>query len=126
MAKRKFSYSAYKLINRSELLSLLPPKYSMVNAEHITYRYPWIDEVLPEVEYAKIVEYCDDGEIEAYVVKMKFKEMHPTIYRRDGYKYHITWSLNPDRRKPFDSNKITSFATPIDIIAPLEVMPKFY
>jgi len=103
--KPKKGYSAYVLddASRSSLLGLYQPKYSKIVAHHVTYAFGTssLDDLPPAGSY-EVVGYADseDG-LEALVV-----EVNGTTEREDGSIYHITWSLDPDKYKPVDSNKL--------------------
>jgi len=96
-------YTAFVLTpeTREALLEIYPPKYDKVVAEHITVEFgvPEVAE-LPEGEWFKVIGEADstDG-LQALVVSVDGAYNRP-----DGKVYHITWSLDPDKYKPADSN----------------------
>jgi len=115
-------YTAYVLTDESRklLIEKFPPKYSNVVAHHVTVNgSAKKDAELPEPAEVRVIGEADTGDgLQALVVSVD-----GTTRRPDGATYHITWSLEPDRYKPVDSNaliadysnrwKIT-LATPID------------
>ena len=57
---------------------------------------------LPEDANLRVIGEADSGDgLQALVVSVD-----GTIRRPDGGTYHITWSLEPDRYKPVDSNTL--------------------
>lgn len=96
------SYSAYVLddASRAKLLEKFPPQNDRVVAHHITYEFP-SDEEPPAPESAKVVGRVAEDGIEALVVMIDGEKFRP-----DGKIYHITWSLDPERFKPVDSNQL--------------------
>jgi len=98
-------YTAYVLTDetREALLELYPPKYEKVIAEHITVDGgAKKDATLPEPAWLKVIGEADSNDgLQALVVSVD------GAYRRpDGKVYHITWSLDPDKYKPVDSNEL--------------------
>lgn len=88
---------------RVDLLSAIPPLYCDVVAHHVTYQHgvtcpPIID--LQPIEGLIVGEIADSG-VHAVVVEIN----HNTI-RRDGHRYHITWSLDTGRF-PQESIRLT-------------------
>lgn len=100
-------YTAYVLTDqtRNELLGRFPPKFPKVIAHHVTYEFGVpADSELPADAEIKVVGYVQDVEgLEALVVTVDGENRKP-----DGKFYHITWSLNPDKFKPVDSNTLVS------------------
>jgi len=98
-------YTAYVLTEetREALLELYPPKYDKVVAEHITVDFGVPEATpLPDGDWIKVIGEADskDG-LQALVVSVD------GAYRRpDGKVYHITWSLDPEKYKPVDSNEL--------------------
>lgn len=100
----KKGYNGYLLnsSSRAFMLQNYPPKYNKVIAHHITYKFGVYEELPPDVSIAKIVGYADSGDgLEAFVV-----ELDGTIKRRDGKIFHLTYSLDPTKYKPKDSNTL--------------------
>lgn len=98
-------YTAYVLTEetREGLLELYPPKYDKVIAEHITVDFGVPEgTALPEGDWIKVIGEADskDG-LQALVVSVDGDYRRP-----DGKVYHITWSLDPDKYKPADSNEL--------------------
>lgn len=98
-------YTAYVLTEetREALLELYPPKYEKVLAHHVTVDGgAKKDASAPEPAHLKVIGEADskDG-LQALVVSVD------GAYRRpDAKVYHITWSLDPDKYKPVDSNDL--------------------
>lgn len=97
-------YSGWALASRSRLLGVLaanglPPRYSTVDAEHVTHRFP-DDRFAPPVTSAAIVGWVADDGLEAFVV-----EVDGTTVRPDGGTYHLTYSYEPGRA-PAESNEL--------------------
>lgn len=113
------AYTAYVLDNasRDALLKKFPPKYPKVVAHHVTNEFgvPATTEA-PQPADVKVIGYVDSGDgLEVLVCTVNGKPERP-----DGKRYHITWSLDPEKYSPVDSNKLlasTKFtlklATPI-------------
>lgn len=104
-------FTGYKLSeeSRNKLKRLYPPKYSKFIGHHITHTYG-VDknEKAPEnPNTCKVVGYIDKNGVEGFLV-----EINGSSLRNDGSKYHITWSIE-DNRKPVDTNKYVNDATPI-------------
>jgi hypothetical protein len=103
---------------RKELLLQFPPRYSEVDADHVTLRTGAAqDAPLPEESEGEIVGRADDGRgVEAMVVAIG-----GTTDRPDGSVYHITWSLEPGR-KAQESNDVlasrewTAFDLPMPVM----------
>lgn len=95
------TYSCYLLIDasRERIINSLGARYSKIICHHITYEFG-SDKLPPEVKEVKIVGLANKlPGIEALVVEIDGK-----IHRPDGKIYHITLSLDPEKRKPVDSN----------------------
>lgn len=101
------NYSAYLLSDESKnlLLQRFIPKYPKIIAHHITVEHGIPnDSAPPETASLKVVGYADSGDgIEALVVSVD-----GTYDRPDGNIYHITWSLDPTKYSPKDSNILLS------------------
>ncbi|MBK1842634.1 hypothetical protein JHL17_35095 [Azospirillum sp. YIM B02556] len=87
---------------RGRLLALVPPRYERLVADHVTHIFgTGPQEPLPTAAEAEVIGCADDGEgVQALVVAIG-----GTSERPDGSTYHITWSLEPDRR-PMESNDV--------------------
>jgi hypothetical protein len=88
---------------RGDLLERFPPRYSDVDADHVTLRTEASrGPLLPEVD-ATIIGHADDGDsLEAMVVRVD-----GTTDRPDGSIFHITWSLEKAKgRKARESNDL--------------------
>lgn len=99
-------YTAYilKKSSRDHLLELFPPKYSKVIAHHVTDQFDVNKNTFDKSDARSPLEVIgymnnDDG-IEALIVSIG-----GSVVRQDGSIYHITWSLDPEKFKPKDSNK---------------------
>lgn len=114
----KMGYSCYKLLpfTRTLLLEQNPPKYSRILAHHATHEF--------NVSYAHALSgiydiaahslecygYIDSGDgIECFLVAVDGERVRP-----DGNMYHVTWSLDPKKYKPVDSNKLIETVDYID------------
>lgn len=99
------AYKAYvpDATERNDLLRMFKPKYPKVYAHHVTYSMKNKDKMPPpDIQTAQIVGWADSGDgIEAAVVAIDGSTERP-----DGGTYHITWSLDPEKYKPFNSNQI--------------------
>jgi len=98
-------YTAYVLTDESRrrLEEKYPPKYPKFIGHHITVDFgvPAGAEA-PEEAEVKVLGINDSGDgLEALVVSVNGKTKRP-----DGSKYHITWSLDPERYSPKDSNEL--------------------
>ena len=122
-------YSGYLLQNTNSLFDLIPPRYPKKIAHHITHKFPAKKyELPPQINSAYIIaEYWDDEMgVQAVEVALNGNNIRP-----DGKKYHITWSLNPEKgAKPVMSNKLlfmsTSQKRSIDPPIVISVEPKFF
>jgi hypothetical protein len=119
-------YSGYLLSknSRNHLMELFPPKYSTILGHHITYKFGIKNnDDKPDVpQTVKVIGYIDNGDsVEGLLV-----EIDGSVYRPDGSKFHITWSIDKDKgAKPVDTNRYVNDAkmiTPIDI----SVEPKIF
>lgn len=96
MAAKTPAFSAYNLTpeSRKVLLSKFQPKYERVIANHVTHQFgiPF-DTPPPPRAISKVVGYaCDEG-IEAIVI-----EINGSVIRPDGKPYHLTISLQRNRK----------------------------
>jgi len=115
----KVGYSAFLLPknHRLTLLELIPPTHDKIIAHHVTYQFGISREHfnMSSILDAIIKPYAvvDDGDsIQALAVTVDGESE-----RTDGNYYHITWSLDPSKAKPVDSNKILkdkTLYTPLD------------
>ena len=88
---------------RGALLERFPPRYSDVDADHVTLRTEASRAPLPPEVDATIIGHADDGDsLEAMVVRID-----GTTDRPDGSIFHITWSLEKAKgRKARESNDL--------------------
>ncbi|AWB08813.1 hypothetical protein A6A40_27770 (plasmid) [Azospirillum humicireducens] len=97
-------YSGWELPadERGRLLALIPPRYERVVADHVTLQFgAGPQEPLPTATEAEVIGCADDGEgVQAVVVAID-----GTSDRPDGSTYHITWSLEQNRR-PVEANDV--------------------
>ena len=107
---------------RKELLQQFPPRYSEVDADHVTLRTQAAgDAPLPKERLGEIVGRVDDGRgVEAMVVAID-----GTTDRPDGSTYHITWSLGAGREAQ-ESNDVLAAGrwTPFDLPMPVKLEPE--
>jgi len=103
------AYTAFLLTNaaRRSLLDRFPPLYSMVKADHITYRFG--QQGFGDLFHPRAVEVIgmvDSGDgLQALIVTVNGQQ-----YRPDGGPYHITWSLDPKKYEAVHSNQLVSRA----------------
>jgi hypothetical protein len=102
---------------RKELLQQFPPRYSEVDADHVTLRTKAAEDApLPQETEAEIVGRSDDGRgVEAMVVAIG-----GTSDRPDGSSYHITWSLEPGRQAK-ESNEVIAEQGWVEFDLPMPV-----
>jgi hypothetical protein len=100
-----------------ELMLSFEPAYSKVIGHHITVQFGVpADTKVPAPAKIRVKGMVDSGDgIQALVC-----EVDGTTKRPDGGTYHITWSLEPDKYAPKDSNDLILHNTykmiiPIDI-----------
>lgn len=112
-------YTSYQLTpkTRKYLLDRFPPKHTKVVAHHITHKFGVHSDTKPPLHAdIKVVGYHNNPEgLEALVVSVD-----GSVDRPDGSVYHITWSLDPEKFKPVDSNKLVrkrdhKLIMPIDV-----------
>jgi hypothetical protein len=99
------NYTAYVLddASRNTLSQKFPPKYPKFVGHHVTIQFgvPKDTEV-PAPAQIKVIGYTDSGDgLEALVVSVDGQTERP-----DGKRYHITWSLDPAKYSPVDSNML--------------------
>ena len=114
------AYTAYIVdqFSRQDLERMFPPKYPRWYGHHITVRFgvPPDTPKPPDPVKVFVYGYADDGHsIEAFAVEIDGQRKRP-----DGKLYHITWSLDPSKRKPKDSNELLQ-TTKIRPVKPIEI-----
>jgi len=102
-------YTAYVLTNeaREKLAEKFPPKYEKFVGHHVTVQFgvPAGTEA-PDPAIVRVIGRADSGDgLEALVVSVDGTQERP-----DGKTYHVTWSLDPGKYKPVDSNNLVSSA----------------
>jgi len=123
--KPKKGYAGYLLpdVERDRLFSEFPPKYSKTVAHHVTTKFGATENETPDdVESYSVVGYADTGDgLEALVISIG-----GTVNRPDGSIYHITWSINPEKYKPKDSNDLVK--RDYDEVGPINIdmVPTFF
>ena len=113
------TYSAYVLSkkSRAEILKTFPPKFSIVNADHVTVKFGLSKEdCVPRPAKIEVVGYASDDSLEAAVVSVNGKTQ-----RSDGSSYHVTLSYEPNR-KPVQSNGLISNGW--DSVKPFSIQTK--
>lgn len=86
---------------RESLLKKIPPKYTDVVADHITYEYstkvtPYSLQTPPQKNNIEIIGVADDGNgLQALVARLDGK-----LEKEGNSIYHITWSLDRDKDVP--------------------------
>lgn len=124
--KAKKGYTGYLLSEKSrvDLTAHFPPKYPKFIGHHATHKFgAYEGDSIPEIEKAEIIGYAEEDGIEALVVKINgstFNEISNSIY-------HITWSLDPNKKSPKDSNKLIASKGFKDISPiSIELTPEFF
>ena len=105
---------------REALLRRFPPRYSTIDADHVTLARAAKNSPLPQENEAEIVGRADDGRgVEAMAVRLG-----GTTDRPDGSIYHITWSLE-DGRRARESNDVLAAQgwVPFDEPVPIRLQP---
>jgi hypothetical protein len=89
--------------DRTELtLWHFPPRFEKFIGHHVTYQFGSSDkDPLPPGKKFEVVGYAAVDGLEALVVAVD-----GTIQRPDGGTYHITWTLDPGKYSPKDSNTV--------------------
>jgi hypothetical protein len=107
--------------DREALLARFAPRYPLVVAHHVTFKFGDRGAALPTETSGEIVGEADDGlGVQALVVRIGGSTARP-----DGGTYHITWSL-AEGRAARESNAViaergwTPFAAP----APVRLHPQ--
>lgn len=99
------TYTAYVLddASREKLIDKFPPKYPKFIGHHITVQSGISpNTTAPELAITKVIGYADSGDgLETLVVSV-----NGSVDRKDGSVYHITWSLDPSKYSPKDSNTL--------------------
>jgi hypothetical protein len=100
------AYTAFVLTDsdRELLLKEFPPKYSEFIGHHITVEFGVSADTPPPVATGiiEVINHVDSGDgLEAMVVTIDKDSQRP-----DGGCFHITWSLDRDKYKPVDSNRV--------------------
>ena len=101
-------YSCYLLTEttRGLLYETFPFLYTKPIAHHITEVFGE-EATLPSPSECVVYGYIDNQDgLEALFVTVGGKRLRP-----DGNYYHITWSLNPTKYKPVDSNEVIRSST---------------
>ena len=100
-------YTSYELTPKSKkfLLNKFPPKHEKHIGTHVTHEFGVKKETnTPPTANVIVVGYQNDPNgIEALIVSVNGNTTRP-----DGGVYHITWSLDPEKFKPVDSNNLIS------------------
>ncbi len=118
-------YTAYVLTDetRDELAEKYPPKYSKFVGHHVTVDFGVPDGTEPPEDADVMVHGIKDtGDgLEALVVSVNRSQE-----RSDGGTYHITWSLEPDKYSPKDSNALMNDGKryTLTLPIPLETVPQ--
>lgn len=107
-------YLAYVLDepSRNRLKHMFPPKFSQVKCDHITIEFNVTEEKLAAIQQHfkkincfKVYGYTNDESLECLSAFVDSTAVYGEITRPDGKFYHITHSLNRDR-KPVESNNL--------------------
>jgi hypothetical protein len=87
--------------DRQDLLARFPPKYPVVVAHHVTFKFGDRAADPPVETQGQIIGEADDGlGVQALVVRIG-----GTTERPDGAAYHVTWSL-AEGREARESNAV--------------------
>lgn len=108
---------------RSRLLALIPPRYERLVADHVTLQFgAGPQEPLPTATEAEVIGCADDGDgVQAVVVAID-----GTSDRPDGSTYHITWSLEPNRRAVESNDVIRDYGwRPVEPVT-IRLVPRFF
>ena len=114
MEYKQGAYLAFELSpsSRGDLLSKFPPKYARTVCHHITVEFNLTEDKLAQIIQElgenpsfEVFGHSDDGSLECFNVLVNGKALDNMIYRPDGKFYHITHSLEANR-KPVDSNTL--------------------
>lgn len=127
LKKVKVSFSVYVLDASSieKLKAKFPPKNEKFIGNHVTVKFPHEKgDPLPPPARLKVVGHVEEEGLEALIVSVDGK-----INRDDGEIYHITWSLDPAKKKPADSKALAksmqnhyTLTLPIAIVATPEIV----
>jgi hypothetical protein len=102
--------------DREALLARFAPRYPLVVAHHVTFKFGDPDAALPTETSGEIVGEADDGlGVQALVVRIG-----GTTTRPDGATYHVTWSL-ADGREARESNAVIDERGWTGILSPARV-----
>ena len=119
-------YTAYVLTDESRVLleKKYPPKYSKFIGHHVTVKFgvPKNAAEAPDEATVKVLGIEDNGDgLEALVVSVNGKSK-----RADGSMYHITWSLEPEKYAPKDSNELlqNSYRYTLSIPTTIDTVPQ--
>jgi len=118
-------YTAYVLTDesRSQLEEKYPPKYSNFVGHHVTVDFGvHADTEAPEESEVKVIGYKDSSDgLEALVVSVNGETKRP-----DGNPYHITWSLDPEKYAPKDSNELlkSSYRYTLSLSVEIDTVPQ--
>jgi hypothetical protein len=107
--------------DRQALLVRFPPRYPIVVAHHVTFKFGDPGAPLPTETSGEIVGEADDGlGVQALIVRIGGTTMRP-----DGGTYHITWSL-AQGREARESNVVIAEqgCTPLPTPARVALQPQ--
>ena len=115
--------------SREKLKKQFPPNQPKVFYHHVTIKFNGITdkdvEIWSPLKKAYVVGFTSDSYLEAVIV-----DLASNTTREDGGTYHVTLSLDPDHRKPVDSNRLIQskkwipIKTPILITGEVKLEPK--
>ena len=118
-------YTAHVLTeqSRNALALQFPPKYEKFVGHHITEQFGVpADSEIPEAAEVVVRGIVDSGDgLEALVVTVDGEYKRPA-----GGQYHITWSLDPSKYAPKDSNGLieNTYRSKLTLPIPIETEPK--
>lgn len=119
-------YVGYELTEhtKKKLMEIFPPKYSRIFGHHITTKFGTSnkEDIPGYTEEVQVIAYSDSGDgLEALVVSVDGDSR-----KEDGNFFHITWSLDPQKYKPVDSNKLVSTKRQKITPIPIQVAPRMF
>ena len=118
MKKKGYSCFVIDGADRARALEIIKPSYSKVIAHHCTFIFGDREDNDPPVSTfdIELLSVVDSGDgIQAVLVSVD-----DSITAPDGRTFHITWSLDPTKKKPKDSNMLIKQAPKLGAITPID------
>lgn len=108
--------------SRNHLASLYPPKFPKFIGHHITTDFNVTADAIPKrPSCATVIGYAVDEYSECFVVIVDWR-----MKRKDRTYLHITWSLDPNHRKPSDCKTLADSWDYIGRTVDIQIEPKFF